>query len=98
MRDLYKPIGLVCVALLMFIAGMKLPLLSSTTDNTDNTTNKVKVMPQEGEIYTDYEPKDFKKNYEIDLKQDGYLIKDIDGEVYYVPHFDLEDWFMRINL
>ena len=63
-----------------------------------HTTNTVKIMPQEGEIYTDYEPKDFKKNYEIYLKQDGNLIKDIDGDVYYVPHFDLEDWFMRINL
>lgn len=93
-----RTLALLCVAVVMFIAGMQLPLLSYTTDNTDNTTNKVKVMPQEGEIYTDYEPQDFKKNYEIDLKQDGYLIKDIDGEVYYVPHFDLEDWFMRINL
>lgn len=95
MKDLYKPIAIACAIVCSFALGS----YYHTTQHTPTHNNKtVKVMPQEGEIYTDYEPKDFKKNYEIDLKQDGYLIKDIDGEVYYVPHFDLEDWFMRINL
>jgi hypothetical protein len=68
-----------------------------TTHTTHTTT--VKTTPHtEGDIYTDYTPQDFKMNYQIDLKQDGYLILDTNGDVYYVPFFDLEDWFLRMNL
>jgi hypothetical protein len=70
-----------------------------TTPNTP-TTHTPHVRTDEGQtdIYTDYTPEDYHENYGIDLKQDGYLIKDSEGEIYYVPHFDLEDWFLRMNL
>jgi len=68
-----------------------------TTHTTHTTTVKTSP-PEEGEIYTDYTPQDFKMNYQIDLKEDGYLILDTNGDVYYVPLFDLEDWFNRMNL
>lgn len=46
-----------------------------------------------------YYPQEFKENYRIDLKQDGYLIVDShDGECYFVPFGHLEDWFLKRNL
>lgn len=45
-----------------------------------------------------YKPEDFKSDYQIDLKQDGYLILDEKGDVYYVPFDKLEDWFLEMNL
>jgi hypothetical protein len=50
------------------------------------------------DVYTDYEPHDFRRNYSIDLKQDGYLILDEQGEVWYVPFNELEEWFLKMNL
>lgn len=49
-------------------------------------------------VHCEYTPQDFKKNYEIDLKQDGYLILDEKGDVYYVPFDELEEWFLDDNL
>lgn len=49
-------------------------------------------------IYCEYEPHDFKRNYSIDLKPDGYLILDEQGEVWYVPFDELEGWFLKMNL
>lgn len=49
-------------------------------------------------VHCEYTPQDFKKNYEIDLKQDGYLILDEKGDVYYVPFDELEEWFLEMNL
>jgi hypothetical protein len=46
-----------------------------------------------------YSPDDFKENYRVDLKPDGYLIVDsYDGECYFVPFGGLEDWFNEMNL
>ncbi len=51
------------------------------------------------EVYHEYEPEDFRQNYGIDLKPDGYLIYDNnDGEVYYVPFDELEQWFIEMNM
>ena len=53
----------------------------------------------EAEVGGDYTPMDFRENYAIDLKPDGYLIVDShDGECYYVPFGQLEDWFLEMNL
>lgn len=41
--------------------------------------------------------KPFKKDYEIDLTQDGYLIKDERG-VHSIAFDDLEEWFIADNL
>lgn len=44
-------------------------------------------------------PQDFSDDYIIDLKPDGYLVVDTyDGECYYVPFGELEDWFMEMNM
>jgi hypothetical protein len=50
------------------------------------------------EVKSDYKPYDFLRDYSIDLKQDGYLILDEQGEVYYVPFNQLEEWFLEMNL
>jgi hypothetical protein len=50
------------------------------------------------EVKSDYKPYDFLRDYSIDLKQDGYLILDEQGEVYYVPFDQLEEWFLEMNL
>ena len=42
--------------------------------------------------------KQFHKDYTIDLRQDGYLIKDQDGNIHYVPRNELETWFLDDNL
>ena len=49
-------------------------------------------------VYSDYKASDFKQNYAIDLKPDGYLILDEDSNVYYVPFKDLEVWFLEMNM
>jgi hypothetical protein len=54
--------------------------------------------PEEKVIEVKYKPSEFKSNYQIDLKQDAYLVMDQDGEVYYVPFDELENWFLEMNL
>ena len=49
-------------------------------------------------VYSDYKASDFKQNYAIDLKPDGYLILDEDSNVYYVPFKNLEVWFLEMNM
>lgn len=50
-------------------------------------------------VHCEYTPSDFNSNYDVDLKPDGYLIVDrYDGECYYVPFGELEDWFIEMNL
>lgn len=49
------------------------------------------------EVSHEYSPQDYHMNYGIDLKPDGYLIN-ADGEIYYVPFGELEDWFLEDNL
>jgi hypothetical protein len=51
----------------------------------------------DSKVHNPYSPSDFNSNYQIDLKQDGYLILDEDGEVYYVPFNQLENWFLEMN-
>ena len=46
----------------------------------------------------DNKPDEFKTNYKIDLKPDGYLILDEQDELYFVPFDGLEDWFLEMNL
>lgn len=58
-------------------------------ENCDCDTNNIE---------SNYKPSDFKTNYQIDLKQDGYLILDQYDEVYYVPYGQLEDWFLEDNM
>ena len=43
-------------------------------------------------------PPKFKSNYQIDLKQDGYLILNQEGKICSVPIGQLEDWFLDDNL
>jgi hypothetical protein len=61
----------------------------------DNSNDRIKSTI---EITNNYKPSDFKENYKIDLKQDGYLIEDQNGEVYFVPNGQLEVWFLEMNL
>ena len=61
--------------------------------NTHKVTDEVQVEPQ-----LLYSPPHFKMNYVIDLKQDGYLIWDQQGNVSKVPFNELEEWFMKDNM
>jgi len=41
---------------------------------------------------------DFNTDYQIDLQEEGYLVKDEKGTVHYVPTDKLEEWFLNDNL
>ena len=44
-------------------------------------------------------PTEFKENYRIDLKQDGYLVYDpIKDTTVFVVKDSLEEWFLKDNL
>ena len=64
----------------------------------DEVTLTDRVYYDTDSAYCDYTPEDFKQNYAIDLKPDGYLILDEDSNVYYVPFKDLEVWFLEMNM
>ena len=65
---------------------------------TQERPTELKQEADPGEIYCPYTPQDYEMDYGIDLKEDGYLILDSQGDVSYVPFFDLEDWFQRDNM
>jgi hypothetical protein len=44
-------------------------------------------------------PTEFKENYRIDLKQDGYLVYDpVRDTTVFVERDSLEEWFLKDNL
>lgn len=44
-------------------------------------------------------PTEFKENYRIDLKQDGYLVYDpMKDTTIFVERDSLEEWFLKDNL
>lgn len=44
-------------------------------------------------------PTEFKENYRIDLKQDGYLVYDpMKDTTVFVKRDSLEEWFLKDNL
>jgi hypothetical protein len=50
------------------------------------------------DLETKYTVDDFNQDYAVDLKQDGFLVVDEQGECYFVPHEQLETWFLEMNL
>lgn len=80
---------MIIIGLELQIAALALTFFLSDSEQTESKTKQV--------INT-YKPSDFKSNYQIDLKQDGYLILDQQGEVYYVPFDSLEEWFIEDNI
>ena len=65
--------------------------------NDHKSLHQLEQIKHDDDVYCEYTPQDFKSNYQIDLKPNGYLILDQQGDVYYVPFGELEDWFIEDN-